>query len=279
MNKLHLISIALMLLTAGLSTPARAGEEKRLTVFAAASLTDVMQQLSAKWLISSEANQPKPRLSFAASAIMARQIKVGAPADIFISANPEWIAYLHEANLTVGSAIPVAQNQLVLAAPKFSTLSVSNPLSGPELLALHPSKPFAIADPSTAPAGRYAQRFLQRIGVWQKLAGQLAYSSNVRQTLVLIERGGLTGFVYGTDALASKLVKVIYKVPPHLSGTIEYQAVRIVNSGSGSGSGSESGLGASDFLAFLNSTSAQSIWQKAGFGDPSQNGAFTIAPQ
>ncbi len=225
-----------------------------LLIFAASSLTDVLQKQGVNW--SKKTNHPLPRFSFAASAVMARQIKAGAPADIFISANPEWVAVLEDAHLTEGLSHSVAHNQLVFAAPKTTNLQPFNMLSKQKFLEIFTNQRIAIADPATAPAGTYAKHYLEQLGVWETISPHLAFGSNVRQTLLLIERGGLYGFVYGSDANQSVHVKVLFTVPENLSGTILYKAVKI-NNGTPE---------AADFISYLTSSSAHTVWQQAGFG-------------
>lgn len=251
-----LIAVSLLVLN---SHAAADDKPEPLLVFAAASLTDVLQKHAANW--SKKTNTPLPRLSFAASAVMARQIKAGAPADIFISANPEWVTFLQNTDLTAGPSRTVAQNKLIFAAPAFTHMQPMQSLSKQTFLEIFSSQRIAIADPATAPAGAYTKLYLERLGVWDPISSKLAYGSNVKQTLLLIERGGLYGFVYGSDAKQSAHVKVLFTVPENLSGTIMYQAIKI-NRGAAN---------AADFISYLTSTSAQAAWIQAGFGLPVPN--------
>lgn len=230
-----------------------------LTIFAAASLTNVLQQHAENW--AKDTNNPIPHLSFAASAIMARQIKAGAPVDIFISANPAWVTFVEEAGLTHGNRHSVAQNQLVLAAPRHAPVLPAQVRSGQELLTLSANQRLAIADPALAPAGAYAKQYLQNLGIWERISPHLAYGSNVRQALLLVERGGLYGFVYASDAQNSPHVQIIYTVPEALSGAIIYQAAKIKGAHQN----------AEGFLAYLTSQRSQSVWHEAGFTTPVSN--------
>ncbi|MBL4837888.1 MAG: molybdate ABC transporter substrate-binding protein, partial [Kordiimonadaceae bacterium] len=252
-----------------LTLPSVAEPDKPLTIFAAASLTDVLSAHAQKWAKAQSTATPLPRLSFAASAVMARQIKAGAPADIFISANPQWVNFLQTANLTEGKAHVVAKNQLVLAAPISQQLQPMAEVSGSSLIALLGNKPFAMANPATAPAGQYARRYLKHLSVWNRVKGQAAFTSNVRQALVLIERGSLFGFIYKSDASRSKLVQTLFTVPSLASGEILYQATALQSAP----------LSAQTFLAYLTSKNAQSLWEEAGFLTVPQNETLYPVPK
>ncbi len=254
MFRIFAFTCMLLTIAVGFSLPATAQQDnKQLIVFAAASLTDALNQHALNW--SRKTGNPAPRLSFAASAVMARQIQAGAPADVFISANTHWVDSLSNAGVTEGALPVIAQNQLVFAGPT-NTPSQTPPLNGGAFLAIIPStQPIAMADPKTAPAGVYAQRYLENLGVWHKLQPRLAFSSNVRQALLLIERGGLQGFVYGSDVTKNSLVKTIFTVPDELSGAILYKAAKIKGAPPS----------ASDFIHFLLAPENRKIWETAGF--------------
>ncbi|MEX0300534.1 MAG: molybdate ABC transporter substrate-binding protein [Kordiimonas sp.] len=245
-----------ILLTAifGLTSPPIAQQTDRpLIIFAAASLTDALNKHAKNW--SQKTGNHLPKLSFAASAIMARQIQAGAPADVFISANTHWIGTILDAGLAEGETSTVAQNQLVFAGSA-SAPSQTVPSDGQAFMAIVSSnRPIAMADPRTAPAGAYAQRYLENINLWDGLQSRLAFSSNVRQTLLLIERGGLHGFVYSSDTTGNPRVKTIFTVPTELSGAILYKAAKIKGSPQS----------ASDFIRFLLAPENQNTWQTTGF--------------
>jgi molybdate transport system substrate-binding protein len=240
-----------MFLMAGF--PAKAGNpDSPITVFAAASLTDTLPALAAAWHQST--GKPLPRFSFGPSAMMARQVAAGAPANIVLSANPEWIKFLEDRALLAAPPETVAHNRLVLVKP--GSGQVTEQILTPELVvSLLGRERLAIADPAIAPAGAYARDYLQNIGLWDQLAGNLAMGSNVRQTLVLVERGGMTGFVYATDARASQHVDVLGRVPPAAIPPIAYAA----------GLTRRANKDADSFYRFLTSPEAAPIWQRFGF--------------
>ncbi|WP_374764333.1 molybdate ABC transporter substrate-binding protein [Yunchengibacter salinarum] len=211
--------------------PARAGQDcPPLTLFAAASLSDVLPALLA--------TEPKCggrtiRTSFGPSATLARQITNGAPAHAFLSAHPRWVTQLRQGGI-LSQGQPLATGRLVLAAPRHARLpgdSQGGPQEGAiplprTLAALEPilrGRPLAMANPATAPAGAYGRRYLKAIGAWDALQGRLAYGASVRQALRLVARGGLTGLVYETDAAASPDVRILGPIPAGLSGTVRYQ--------------------------------------------------------
>lgn len=225
----------------------------QVTVFAAASLTDILPVHGKAW--ATRTGCPEPRYSFAASAIMARQIAAGAPADLFISANPDWIEHLKAKSLLVDAPHALIQNQLVYIAP-VNTASPPNGLPSAEsFLAMLGNKKLAIADPALAPAGQYSVRFLKNLGVWDQIRHQLAYGTNVRQALLYVDRGAMTGFVYNSDARQNPRVQIIFNVPPELSGAVIYSAALIKGSK----------VGGQSFLDYLASKQAQQDWLNAGF--------------
>ncbi len=186
---------------------------------------------------------------------MARQIAFGAKADVFISANKGWVAYLNNKKLLSSSILPITQNHLVFATNN-TDLHFDEPyLSKDTLLHFLGKKKLALANPRTAPAGIYARTFLQKIGAWPTLQGKLAFSPNVRQTLRLVERGGLFGFVYKSDALTSSRVKILYSIPASQSEPIIYYAATTKNASHS----------AQTFTEYLRSPEAASIWEKHGF--------------
>jgi len=227
--------------------------ESPLTIFAASSLTGVLQQLSHEW--AENLSKKTPRLSFAASAIMARQISAGAPAHIFISANPDWIIFLEQASLTEGTAILLVKNALVYATPINWPDIMPGEHSAAHFLSYIGQNKLVLADPAIAPAGHYAKKYLQKLGVWEQLLPQVAYGSNVRQTLLLIERGNLSGFVYKSDIMQSKLAKTGFIVPEALSGAILYKATKLITPHPD----------AKSFLKYITSPESAHIWQQTGF--------------
>ena len=174
-------------------------------IFAAASLTDALQAVGRL--------QATPRLvfQFGASNDLARQIRAGAPADLFFSADSRQMDALQSAGLIeVATRRDVLSNQLVLVVPKASPLS----LSGPQDLTRPEIRSIAIADPAAVPAGVYARAYLERLSLWSQLERRLIPTLDVRAALAAVGAGNAdAGFVYRTDAALSERVRVLYQVP------------------------------------------------------------------
>ncbi len=201
---LWLSLFALPFAAAGADTPP-------ITVFAAASLTNVLQQLGDSF--TKETSIPV-RFSFAASSALARQIENGSPADVFFSADLEWMDYLQTRNLIQrDSRRDVLGNRLVLIAPADSPIKLT---IGPHfaLAAALGKGRLATGDPDAVPVGRYAQQALTSLGVWTDVADRLVRADSVRSALAFVDRGEAPlGIVYETDALIDKQVRVVDVFP------------------------------------------------------------------
>lgn len=230
--------------------------QEATTVFAAASLQDALRALSQLWQAR---GNPAPRLSFAASSALARQIEQGAPADLFMSADEAWMDYLQARQLILGeSRVSPLGNRLVLIAPAGSTADVTL-ARGVDLVALLGSQGrIATGDPAHVPAGRYARAALEWMGQWQAIAPRLARADNVRAALLLVERGEAPfGIVYETDARASRSVRVVATFPAESHPPITYPFAPIRRAATSAQ--------ARAFLDFLTSAEAAPIWQRFGF--------------
>jgi len=220
----RLIGFALIIATV-VGTPAgvvRAADPDSVTVFAAASLTDAFQALATQYRQQGGADI---RFSFAASSTLARQIEAGAPADIFASANPEWMDYLAGKNLIVpGSRVEPLGNALVLIAPADSALQSVEITRGFDIAALvGPGNRLATGDPAHVPAGLYAEQALRSLEVWPAAEPLLARADSVRSALALVERGEAPlGIVYATDAKASPKVKIVGTFPAESHAPVVY---------------------------------------------------------
>ncbi len=191
------------------------------TVFAAASLTDPLRALARDW---QALGHPAPRLSFAASSALARQIEQGAPADLFLSADEPWMDYLQQRGLIVDATrISPVGNALVLVTPADQPRQVRL-APGLDLLALlGPRGRLATGDPAHVPAGRYAQAALAWLGQWEAVSPRLARADTVRAALLLVERGEAPlGIVYATDAAGSRGVAVAGIFPPGSHPPVTY---------------------------------------------------------
>ncbi|MBX9752680.1 MAG: molybdate ABC transporter substrate-binding protein [Roseococcus sp.] len=239
--------------------PAAARAQAAVTIFAAASLQDGLRALARDWAARGHA---APRLSFAASSALARQIEQGAPADLFLGADEPWMDYLQARNLILPATRSSALgNALVLVAPA----DAARPLTlarGTDLAArLGPQGRLAMGDPAHVPAGRYGQAALEWLGAWAALAPRLARAENVRAALLLVERGEAPlGIVYATDALAAPGVRVIAGFPAESHPPITYPFALTRRA--------ESHAEARALLAFLTGPEAMPVWQRHGFTLP-----------
>ena len=240
-----------------LATTPSGSRAEPLTIFAAASTAPVLEELNAVW---TEKSGAKFRLVAASSGTLARQIEAGAPADVFLSANPEWIDYLAgKAAIRPETRAVLFANRLVLIAPdKSDATDAIDPASG-TYAALGPGSRggrIALADPRHVPAGLYAKEALTNLGLWQATEPRAAFAQNVRLTLALVERrAAALGIVYATDAQASPLVRVVASFPATLHAPIAYVAVATIRSGPS----------ALAILRFLQSPPARAIYRAHGF--------------
>jgi molybdate transport system substrate-binding protein len=237
-----------------LAAPAHA--QQPVTVFAAASLTDALRAQAQDW---SARGNPAPRLSFAASSALARQIEQGAPADLFLSADEPWMDYLQSRGLILpGTRVGALGNALVLVAPADRARAVVLD-RGTDLAALLGAHGrIATGDPAHVPAGRYAQAALQWMGQWRALAPRLARADHVRAALLLVERGEAPfGIVYATDVAASPGVRIVGTFPPasHPAITYPFAVTRRA----------EGNAQARALHAFLTAAEAAPTWQRFGF--------------
>jgi molybdate transport system substrate-binding protein len=233
----------------------RAADAKRpaLLVLAAASLGDVLGELSADW--TRQSGVPV-KLSVAASSVLARQIEAGNEADVFISADREWMDYLAERKLVdVGSRRDLAGNSLVLIAPADSRIALTL-RRGVNIAAALGKGRLATADPATVPAGRYARAAFESLGIWDQLKDRLAPADNVRGALTYVARGEVPlGVVYATDAKAEKAVRIVATFPANTHAPIVYPAALTA-------AGRPRAIG---YLTYLSSADAGITWKKYGF--------------
>ncbi|MDO9713270.1 molybdate ABC transporter substrate-binding protein [Paracraurococcus lichenis] len=236
------------------ATPGYAQEA--LTVFAAASLTDALRVLAQEWQAR---GNPAPRLSFAASSALARQMEQGAPADLFMSADEPWMDYVQQRDLIVNDTrVSPLGNALVLVAPADAARPVTL-ARGTDLAALlGPQGRIATGDPAHVPVGKYAQAALTWMGQWDTLSPRLARADNVRSALLLVERGEAPyGIVYATDAAASQGVRVVGTFPAESHPSITYPFA-LTRRAAGNAQ-------ARALLAFLAGPEAAPTWQRFGF--------------
>ena len=198
-------TIVLFCLAALAAAGARGAE---LTVHAAASLTDALKELAPAY---EQQSGDKLRFNFGASSQLARQIKEGAPGDVFFSADEIQMNNLDQAGLLApGTRENLLGNALVIVVPADSKLAIASAadLAKPEV------KKVAVAEPSSVPVGVYTKEYLSRLGLWDKVSPKVVPTENVRASLAAVESGNAeAGTVYKTDALISKKVRIAYEVP------------------------------------------------------------------
>lgn len=224
-------------------------------VLAASSMQESLGEAAAVWAARGHA---RPIISFAASPALARQILAGAPADLFISADQDWMdAVAAKRLIRPATRAKLVSNQLVLIAPANSTTRLRI-APGFHLAQALGTGRLAMADPAAVPAGKYGREALIRLNVWPSVAAKLAVAENVRAALVLVERGEAPfGIVYATDARASRGVRVIGSFPAGSHAPISYPIATLARA---------QHKDAERFRAFLLSAQGQAIFAKYGFG-------------
>jgi molybdate transport system substrate-binding protein len=230
----------------------------RLLVFAAASLTDVLKELSADW--TRRSGMPV-ELSFAASSVLARQIEAGGSADVFISADQPWMDYLAERRLIEPSSRrDLIGNVLVLVAPADSEVRAVL-RRGMNIDALLGGGRLATGDPDSVPVGRYARAAFESLGLWDQVRSRLVPTDNVRGALNFVARGEVPlAVVYATDARVEKAVRIVATFPATTHPPITYPGARTA----------AARPEASGYLAYLAGPDAATIWNKHGFRELSR---------
>lgn len=238
---------------AGAAGARDASQPHSVTVFAAASLTDVLQELGNQY--TRESGIPIV-FSFAATSILARQIENGARAEVFFSADQEWMDYLDQRRLIdPKSRHNLLGNRLALVAGADSAIQLQIAPHFPLLAALHGER-LAVADPDAVPAGRYARSALVSLGVWNDLADRLVRAENVRGALLFVARGEVPlGIVYETDALIDHKVRIVGLFPEDSHLPITYPLAL-------TGTAGEQARG---FFEFLDGAAAAAAFKKYGF--------------
>lgn len=222
-------------------------------VFAAASLKDALDENARAY--EAKAND-RIVVSYAASSALAKQIEAGAPADLFISADLDWMDYLEQRRLIkTGTRMNLLRNRLVLVAPVDSRVSVDIAPGFP-LAALLGSGRLAMANPDVVPAGKYGKASLEALGVWKDIQSKVASAENVRAALVLVSRGEAPlGIVYRTDATADPKVRIAGVFPENSHPPIIYPAALTIGGK----------RAAEPFLQWLGRPDARAVFGKHGF--------------
>jgi len=249
MQRLHIRYLLTMLLL--LLTSTAGATQSTIRLSAAASLTPVIHQLIDHY----QTIHPEQTITvnLASSGSLAKQIVAGAPTDLYISANPKWMAYLDEqGSIDHATITPLTRNSLVCAG--YPTPAISN------LESLTAVNKIALGNPKSTPVGDYAQKALAAKHLYQPLltSGQLIFAKDVRQAVVYAEQQFVDAiFVYATDAAASQKIEILFTVPAELYPAIVYPMALTV-------SGSENRQ-AQQFYLFLSSTAGQQIFSQCGF--------------
>ncbi|MEO5938451.1 MAG: molybdate ABC transporter substrate-binding protein [Sphingomonas sp.] len=225
-------------------------------VLAAASLQESLDAAADQW---AKAGHPRPTISFAASSALARQIEAGAPADLFVSADEEWMDALAAKRwIAAGTRADLVGNRLVVVEPAGRRSAV--PLNGGRLARLLGAGPLAMADPDSVPGGKYGKAALIKLGAWGAVAPHVVRAENVRAALAMVERGAAPfGIVYLTDAKASSKVRVAGVFPAASHPPIVYPIARLVGS---------TNPEAEDFRRFLLSPRGRAIFARFSFTAP-----------
>ncbi|MFT3868148.1 MAG: molybdate ABC transporter substrate-binding protein [Nibricoccus sp.] len=250
---MKLLSLVYALLIVALSTAAAAAAE--ITVFAAASLSDALKEVAPLY---TKATGNTLRFNFGASGALARQIKEGAPADLFFSADELRLDQLEKAGLLLGGTrrMLLANTLVVVVAAEDGV-----PVKTLADLAKTDVRRIAIGEPATVPIGTYTKEYLQKTGDWRNLVDKMVPLDTVRGALAAVESGNAeAGFVYKTDALGSKKVKIALEVPLAEGPQIIYPVAVLKES--------KQSDAAKALIEFLAGTEAQKVFAKSGFLTP-----------
>ncbi len=240
-----------------LIAPGASAASAPITVFAAASLTNALQDIDRAYTKSTGSPVKE---SFASSSTLARQIEAGAPAEIFISADTKWMDYLARKQL-IAVQTPLLSNELALIAPVDSPVPPRALGRGFEWLRLlgHDGR-LAVGDPDHVPAGIYAKEALNSLGQWTDLEARLARADDVRGALAFVERGDAPlGIVYVTDARVSTKVKIVGVFPPSSHSPIIYPAAIMKGAEAAS---------VRNYYDYLRSNEARNVFAHYGFKTP-----------
>jgi molybdate transport system substrate-binding protein len=239
-------------LASGIGPAAAQGRD--VLVFAAASLKNALDDIAGQW---QRETGKKVAISYAASNNLIRQIENGAPADIFMSADLDWMDYGQQKNLIKPETRSnLLGNKIVLIAPKDSTLSVKVE-PGFDVLAALKGGRLSMGNVDAVPAGKYGKAALEKLGAWDKVKGRIAQAESVRAALLLVSRGETPlGIVYQTDAASEPGVKIVGTFPEDSHPPIIYPVALTKDSNNAT---------AADFLKYIRSPAAKPAFEKQGF--------------
>jgi molybdate transport system substrate-binding protein len=247
-----LLAAFAILATASLS-PA-AAEDRTITVFAAASMKNALDDVDAAFTARTGV---KVVASYAASSALAKQIEQGAPADVFVSADTDWMDYAaSRKTINEPTRVNLLGNSIVLIAPKDSKIDNVAIAKGFDLAKLAGDGRIATGDVRAVPVGKYAKAALTSLGAWPAAEPKFAMAESVRAALTLVARGeAVLGIVYATDAKVEPGVKIVGTFPAESHPAIIYPVAATTTAKPA----------ANDYLAFLRSTAAKTIFERYGF--------------
>ncbi|SHK45857.1 molybdate transport system substrate-binding protein [Bradyrhizobium lablabi] len=253
MHRLAGLVAAFMILCGSAFLPALA-QDKNLVVFAAASMKNALDDID---LAFTSKTGVKVSASYAASSVLAKQIEQGAPADIFVSADTDWMDYaVSKKNINEQTRINLLGNSIVLIAPKDSDINNVTIAPGFDLAKLAGDGKIATGDVKAVPVGKYAKAALEKLGAWQAAEPKFAMAESVRAALTLVARGeAALGIVYSTDAKVEPGVKIVGTFPADSHPPIIYPVAATTTARAE----------AADYLTFLKSSAAKTILERYGF--------------
>ncbi|HLG80317.1 MAG TPA: molybdate ABC transporter substrate-binding protein [Bradyrhizobium sp.] len=253
MHRLSGIFVAFVILLGSTWSPALA-EDKTLTVFAAASMRNALDDIDAAFTAKTGV---KVSASYAASSTLAKQIEQGAPADIFVSADTDWMDYAAgRKDINESTRTNLLGNAIVLIAPKDSTIDNVTISQGFDLAKLAGDGKIATGDVKSVPVGKYARAALEKLGAWQAAEPKFAMAESVRAALLLVARGeAVLGIVYSTDAKVEPGVKIVGTFPADSHPAIIYPVAAT----------STAKPESKDYLDYLHSAAAKAVLEKYGF--------------
>jgi molybdate transport system substrate-binding protein len=248
-----LLALVVFALSAAAVPPA-AAQDKTITVFAAASMKNALDDINAAFL---KATGTKVTASYAASSALARQLEQGAPADVFASADVEWMDYsAGKKTIKDDTRVNLLGNRLVLIAPKDSKIDTVALAPGFDLAKVVGDGRIATGEVNSVPVGKYAKSALEKLGIWASVQNKFAMADNVRAAMALVARGeAALGIVYETDAKVDPNVKIVGAFPSDSHAPITYPVAATA------GAKPE----AAAYLAFLRSGIAKAVFAQYGF--------------
>ncbi|WP_213773810.1 molybdate ABC transporter substrate-binding protein [Bradyrhizobium sp. dw_78] len=259
MHRLAGFFLAFTVLFGSAFSPALA-QDKNLIVFAAASMKNALDEVDAAYTAKTGV---KVAASYAASSTLAKQIEQGAPADVFVSADTDWMDYtIGKKTINEPTRVNLLGNSIVLVAPKDSKIDNVTIGQGFDLAKLAGDGKIATGDVKSVPVGKYAEAALEKLGAWRAAAPKFAMAESVRAALALVARGeAVLGIVYSTDAKVEPGVKIVGTFPADSHPPIIYPVAAT----------STAKPEATEYLAFLRTAAAKAIFEKYGF-------SFLVSP-